>query len=66
MRQETLRHSPDGPASVEVLANATGMTKQQVRYALVLLRDSNRISVTGKDGQGSDLAGTLSPSGYFR
>jgi len=29
------------------------MTKRQVRYALALLRDNNRASVTGKDGQAS-------------
>lgn len=42
-----------GPASVEGLANTTGMTRRQVRYALALLRDNNRVSVTGKDGQAS-------------
>jgi predicted transcriptional regulator len=38
-----------GPASVEGLANATGMTKRPIRYALAILRDNNRISVT-QDG----------------
>lgn len=42
-----------GPTSVEGLANATGMTKRQVRYALALLHDNNRVSVTGKDGKAS-------------
>lgn len=45
--------SEHGPASIEALANATGMTRRQVRYALALLRDNNRVSVTGKDGQAS-------------
>ncbi|MGH3281921.1 MAG: DNA glycosylase AlkZ-like family protein [Trebonia sp.] len=40
-----------GPSSAEALADATGLTTRQVRYALALLRDENRVSVTGKQGQ---------------
>lgn len=40
-----------GSSSVEELANATGLSRRQVRYALGLLRDENRVSIAGKQGQ---------------
>ncbi|MGH3246291.1 MAG: ATP-binding protein [Trebonia sp.] len=43
--------SEHGPASAESLAEATGMSRRQVRYALALLREENRISITDKHGQ---------------